>query len=147
VTQDPRRIVRPASAGPEHTRAVTWTVHAQVLVATVVGELTFSTARAMSREMERRLTPDVGRVVLDLSGVAAGLDAVLLAGLLSVRTTLRRRAGQLTIVADGERLDRLVRVSALDDLLTIAPSLEDALGPSELAASTRATAQDEGVAA
>ena len=120
--QDPRRTVRPASAG-----TVSWAVRGDALVMTVAGELTLPTAREMSREIERRLTPDVGLVVLDISEVTSGQDAVLLAGLLSVRTTLRRRAGRLTIVAAGERHDRLVRVSALDDLLTIVPSVAHAL--------------------
>ena len=145
--QEQRRTVRPASADTVNAHAVEWAVHGQALVATVAGELTFSKARALSRELERRLTPDIGRVVLDISGVTSGQDAALLAGLLSVRTTLRRRAGRLTIVAAGQRLDHLVRVSALDDLLTIVPSIEHARVTPDLPAQPGPISRADDVAA
>ena len=129
ATPDPSKVLRPAATRPGASYTVRYAVHGQVLVATVAGKLTFARARVMSRDIERRLAPDIGEVVLDISGLTSGQDAALLAGLLSVRTTLRRRTGRLTIVAAGRRLDRLVRVSALDDLLTIVPSIGHALTP------------------
>jgi anti-anti-sigma regulatory factor len=98
-----------------------------VHVATVTGTLTLPDARVLAAELDRCVTRETSHVVVDVLALEAAVDAALLMALLGVRNAMRRRAGRLTVVAAGERLDRLVRISAVDDLMAIVASLDEAL--------------------
>lgn len=124
IVRDDPRATRATRRAVRHTSRDGGAV--QVTTTDGVWDLHF--ARALSHDLHRRLTPQTAHVILDVRGVSAGPEAAELMVLLGLRRAMRQRGGRLTVVAEGERYERLARMSALDDLITVVPSLAAALG-------------------
>jgi anti-sigma B factor antagonist len=111
-------------AVPVNLRLTDRTVGACIVV-DVAGEIDVSTAD----ELRQRLTGhlDEGRtdLVVNLSGVEF-MDSTGLGVLVGVLKRTRSVGGRLQLVVASERLSTLLRITALEQVFTIRPTVEDA---------------------
>jgi anti-anti-sigma regulatory factor len=101
----------------------------RVLIASARGTMDPQDARLIGGALEDRLTPSITHVVLDVNGLdlPESSEAALITAMLDVRRRAHRHDAELIVVACGEQLDRLVGTTALDELITIARKLPQAL--------------------
>ncbi|WP_063771925.1 STAS domain-containing protein [Kitasatospora mediocidica] len=93
----------------------------------VEGELDIATADQLSERLKRDLDRrgPRARLVVDLSGLEF-CDASGLRALLEADTTARRLGGQLRLAIPEGRVLRVVRLTGLDQVLPVFPTLHDA---------------------
>ncbi|MFF0490457.1 STAS domain-containing protein [Nocardia sp. NPDC003482] len=100
-------------------------VHDEATVLTVVGEVDLATAPALENAIEAALGGTPAALIIDLSQVtflaSAGMAALVAA---------HRRAGAATriaVVADGPATGRQLKMTNLDQVFALHPTLEEAL--------------------
>ena len=93
-------------------------------VVVLEGELDLAGSAALEAEIERLATLDgVERVVLDLSRLEF-MDSSGLRALLAADTRARERGARLVIVRGDERIQRVLRITRLDERLEIVDDAE-----------------------
>ena len=95
-----------------------------VHIVTVAGELDLHGARVMEAELER--THECREVIVDLLAVTF-LDSTALGILVSTMKRLRANGGRLVLVTDDPRTLRVFKVTGLDRVFALEPSLEAAI--------------------
>ena len=115
------------------TLRYTTTHHNGTAVLSLSGELVFETARKVERELrvieERKPTA----LAIDLSGLSM-IDSTGLALVVSADSRARSEGRRLMVIEGPDSVQRVFRMTRLDDRLDISPSLESALDGAEGAA-------------
>ena len=92
----------------------------------VLGEVDLFTAPEFKERVMAPIAAEVERVVVDLTG-ATFIDSSSLGVLIGAHRRLRARGGRLLIACDDAGILKTFRVTGLDGVFTIAPSVEEAL--------------------
>lgn len=90
------------------------------------GEVFLRETRAIERAVLRAAIDGWRVVVLDLTGVATP-GGGLLGGILRMRRGLGAIGGRLLLVVDGPPVDALVRVSVIEALVEVVPTVDAAV--------------------
>ena len=85
------------------------------------GDFDLASAPLLLAVLQHHLDCGLRDVRLDLSGVTF-LDCSGLGTIVSVHNEVRTRGGQVTLTGVGARVARLLRLTALDSVLEIAPA-------------------------
>ena len=113
--------------------AVDHRLHGRFTIVTVSGELDVFTSPRLRETLVEIVEAGARHLIVDLSGVEF-LDSTGLGVLVGIHHRLQAHDGTLSFVGPGERLRRVFRVTRLDKLFEIHPSLDEALqseaGPS-----------------
>jgi anti-sigma B factor antagonist len=100
----------------------------------VSGEVDVSGAAHLREALAAAVRSGVGRLVVDLEGVTF-VDSTGLGVLVAAKRTLDRRGGYLELVVSRPRVARVLRISGLDRVFVVHPSLHAALLPTQRAPS------------
>ena len=95
-------------------------------VIAVAGEVDLFTAPEFKERVMAPIAADVARVVVDLSD-ASFIDSSSLGVLIGAHRRLRARGGRLMVACDHAAILKTFRVTGLDSVFTIAPTVDDAL--------------------
>ena len=95
-------------------------------VIAVAGEVDLFTAPEFKERVMAPIAAGVERVVVDLSD-ASFIDSSSLGVLIGAHRRLRARGGRLMVACDHSAILKTFRVTGLDCVFTIAPSVEEAL--------------------
>jgi anti-sigma B factor antagonist len=95
-------------------------------VIAVAGEVDLFTAPEFKERVMAPIAADVARVVVDLSD-ASFIDSSSLGVLIGAHRRLRARGGRLMVACDHAAFLKTFRVTGLDSVFTIAPTVEEAL--------------------
>ena len=95
-----------------------------VRIVTAAGELDLHGAHVLEAELER--THECREVIVDLLAVTF-LDSTALGILVSTMKRLRANGGRLVLVTDDPRTLRVFKVTGLDRVFALEPSLEAAI--------------------
>jgi anti-sigma B factor antagonist len=96
-------------------------------VVSVRGEIDVYSAPVLKDALAEYLGADQPTLVVDL-GEVGFLDSTGLGALVSARTTATDAGGRLAIVCDRDRILKLFRITGLDGVFEIFPSVEAATG-------------------
>jgi len=99
----------------------------KVSVVALAGEVDAASVGAMRDCVEDLAAGGRVHQVLDLSGVEF-LDSSGLGALVALRRRLEEDGGALVLACDNEIVLRLLRLTSLDTVLTVYPTLAEALG-------------------
>ncbi len=91
------------------------------------GELVFETARKVERELRHLEERKPNALAIDLSGLSM-IDSTGLALVVSADSRARGEGRRLIIVEGPDSVQRVFRMTRLDDRLEMVPSLEGGLG-------------------
>lgn len=106
--------------------SVTTARHDDVSVVTVDGEVDVYTAAQLRQTLDQEIAAGNIRLVVDLDNVGF-LDSTGLGVLVGRLKLVRNDSGWLRIVCSSERILRVFRITGLDKVFGIHPSVEDAL--------------------
>jgi anti-sigma B factor antagonist len=95
-------------------------------VIAVTGEVDLFTAPEFKERVMAPIAADVGRVVVDLTD-ATFIDSSSLGVLIGAHRRLRGRGGRLMVACDVSAILKTLRVTGLDGVFTVAPTVEEAL--------------------
>jgi anti-sigma B factor antagonist len=95
-------------------------------VIAVTGEVDLFTAPEFKERVMAPIAADVGRVVVDLTD-ATFIDSSSLGVLIGAHRRLRGRGGRLMVACDVSAILKTLRVTGLDGVFTVAPTIEEAL--------------------
>jgi anti-sigma B factor antagonist len=95
-------------------------------VIAVTGEVDLFTAPEFKERVMAPIAADVGRVVVDLTD-ATFIDSSSLGVLIGAHRRLRGRGGRLMVACDVTAILKTFRVTGLDGVFTVAPTVEEAL--------------------
>ena len=95
-------------------------------VIAVAGEVDLFTAPEFKERVMAPIAADVGRVVVDLAD-ATFIDSSSLGVLIGAHRRLKGRGGRLMIACDNQAILKTFRVTGLDGVFTIAPSVDEVL--------------------
>lgn len=91
------------------------------------GELVFETARKVERELRNLEERKPSALAIDLSGLSM-IDSTGLALVVSADSRARGEGRRLIVVEGPDSVQRVFRMTRLDDRLEMVPSLEGGLG-------------------
>jgi anti-sigma B factor antagonist len=91
------------------------------------GELDIATAPKLEEEVRRLESQGRGLVVIDLRGLEF-MDSSGLRALLAADTRARERGARLVIVRGDERIQRVLRITRLDERLEIVDDIAQLAG-------------------
>ena len=97
-----------------------------VHVVAVTGEIDLFTAPEFKQRMTTPIEDGVARLVIDLSATTF-IDSSSLGVLIGAHRRLRQRGGSLVVVCDTETIVKTFKITGLDGVFTLVPSLDDAL--------------------
>jgi anti-sigma B factor antagonist len=92
----------------------------------VVGELDVYTAPALEEALGELIDGGATVLVVDLAEVSF-LDSTGLGLIIKVLKWTREQGGTLTVVADSEKVLKVFRITGLDSVITIVPTLAQAV--------------------
>lgn len=95
-------------------------------VVAVAGDLDISTAPDLRAALVDVINADAPMVVVDLTEVQF-LDSTALGVLVGSYTTVRNHSGRFAIVNDHEAVLKVLRITALHDVLGVQPTLDGAI--------------------
>jgi anti-sigma B factor antagonist len=95
------------------------------IVVALTGELDISSAGRVEQALERAETRRPAVLVLDLSGLVF-MDSTGLRIVMRADARARERGGRLTVVRGPEPVQRVFRITRLDERLTMADSADEA---------------------
>jgi anti-sigma B factor antagonist len=95
-------------------------------VVSVRGEIDLFTAPEFKQRMGRPIDDGIKRLVVDLSGITF-IDSSSLGVLIGAHRRLKQRGGSLVVVCDNEAIVKTFKITGLDGVFTLVPSLDDAL--------------------
>jgi anti-sigma B factor antagonist len=101
-------------------------VAADTHVVAVTGEIDLFTAPEFKARMGQPIEDGVDRVIVDLSGTTF-IDSSSLGVLIGAHRRLKQRNGSLVVVCDNETIVKTFKITGLDGVFTLVPSLDDAL--------------------
>ena len=96
-------------------------------VVAAVGEVDVYTAPTLDAELTRVVSSGVTAVVVDLTGVEF-LDSTGLSVIVKALKRVREAGGTLSVVVASERVAKVFRITGLDQILPVHPTLAEALG-------------------
>ena len=97
-----------------------------IAVLSLSGELVFETARKVERELRSIEERQPASIAIDLSGLSM-IDSTGLALVVSADSRARGEGRRLSLVEGPDSVQRVFRMTRLDDRLEMVPSLADAL--------------------
>ena len=97
-----------------------------VHVVAVSGEIDLFTAPEFKQRMTAPIEDGVGRLIVDLSATTF-IDSSSLGVLIGAHRKLKQRKGSLVVVCDNETIVKTFKITGLDGVFTLVPSLDDAL--------------------
>ncbi|MEO5748588.1 MAG: STAS domain-containing protein [Ornithinibacter sp.] len=106
--------------------SVTTSQHDDVCVVTVTGEVDVHTAAQLRVALDEEIAAGHARIVLDLDGVGF-LDSTGLGVLVGRLKLVRNHSGWLRIVCSNDRVLRVFRITGLDKVFGIHPSVAEAV--------------------
>jgi anti-sigma B factor antagonist len=95
-------------------------------VISVSGEVDLFTAPEFKQRVTVAIDGGAERVVVDLSATVF-IDSSSLGVLIGAHRRLKTRGGALVVVCDNEAIVKTFRITGLDGVFTLVPSLADAL--------------------
>jgi anti-sigma B factor antagonist len=95
-------------------------------VVTVAGDVDISTSPELRSALADATASGARAIVVDLSDVSF-VDSTALGVLVGAYTAVRNNGGRLAIVNDHEAVLKVLRITALHDVLGVHPTLADAL--------------------
>ena len=102
-------------------------------VVAVVGEIDLFTAPEFKQRMSELIDAGRSRLVVDLSGTTF-IDSSSLGVLIGAHRRLKLRGGTLVVVCDDEAIAKTFKITGLDGVFTLAPTIEAALADDATAA-------------
>jgi anti-sigma B factor antagonist len=103
-----------------------WQARDGVHVVAVKGEIDLFTAPEFKQRMGKPIEAGVLRLVVDLSATTF-IDSSSLGVLIGAHRRLKQRDGNLVVVCDNETIVKTFKITGLDGVFTLVPSLDDAL--------------------
>jgi anti-sigma B factor antagonist len=103
------------------------------VVLSVIGDLDLATAPGLRHDVLAAIAEGRRRVVIDL-GPTDFVDSVGLGMLVAVLKRIRVHGGEMVVACPDARLRRLFSVVDLDRIVTVASSVDEAIGPAALGA-------------
>jgi anti-sigma B factor antagonist len=108
-----------------------WRVRDGVHVVAVKGEIDLFTAPEFKQRMAKPIEDGVQQLVVDLSGTTF-IDSSSLGVLIGAHRRLKQGDGSLVVVCDNEAIVKTFKITGLDGVFTLVPSLDaldgDAVG-------------------
>jgi len=101
-------------------------VREDVHLVSVTGEIDLFTAPEFKQSLSGPIDDGAGRVIVDLSATTF-IDSSSLGVLIGAHRRLKQREGSLVVVCDNETIVKTFRITGLDSVFTLVPSLDDAL--------------------
>jgi anti-sigma B factor antagonist len=95
-------------------------------VVAVTGEVDLFTAPEFKQRMSRAIENGIELLVIDLSRTTF-IDSSSLGVLIGAHRRLKQRDGRLVIVCDNDAIVKTFKITGLDGVFTLVPSLDDAL--------------------
>jgi anti-sigma B factor antagonist len=95
-------------------------------VVAVTGEIDLFTAPEFKQRVSAPIDAGRSNVVVDLRATTF-IDSSSLGVLIGAHRRLKLRGGALVVVCDNEAIVKTFRITGLDGVFTLVPSLEDAL--------------------
>ncbi len=95
-------------------------------VVDVTGEIDVYTAPALREELSNLIDAEHTDLVVDLTGVSF-MDSTGLGVLVGALKKVRTIGGDLRLVIDSEKILKVFRITALTQVFTIHPTLDEAL--------------------
>jgi anti-sigma B factor antagonist len=95
-------------------------------VVAVTGEIDLFTAPEFKQRMSKPIEDGVAKLVVDLSATTF-IDSSSLGVLIGAHRRLKQRDGSLVVVCDNEAIVKTFKITGLDGVFTLVPSLDDAL--------------------
>ena len=92
----------------------------------VSGEIDLFTAPEFKQRMGTPIEDGIGKLIVDLSATTF-IDSSSLGVLIGAHRRLRQRKGSLVVVCDNETIVKTFKITGLDGVFTLVPSLDDAL--------------------
>jgi anti-sigma B factor antagonist len=101
-------------------------VNADTHVVAVTGEIDLFTAPEFKQRVSAPIDAGSSNVVVDLRATTF-IDSSSLGVLIGAHRRLKLRGGALVVVCDNEAIVKTFRITGLDGVFTLVPSLDDAL--------------------
>ena len=95
-------------------------------VVAVTGEIDLFTAPEFKQRMSDLIDAGRSRLVVDLSGTTF-IDSSSLGVLIGAHRRLKLRGGALLVVCENEAISKTFKITGLDGVFTIAPTVDAAL--------------------
>ena len=95
-------------------------------VVAVVGEIDLFTAPEFKQRVSAPIDAGSSNVIVDLTGTTF-IDSSSLGVLIGAHRRLKQRDGSLVVVCDNEAIVKTFKITGLDGVFTLVPSLDDAL--------------------
>ena len=95
-------------------------------VVSVAGEIDLFTAPEFKQRMSAPIDAGRSRLVVDLSGTTF-IDSSSLGVLIGAHRRLKLRGGALLVVCENEAITKTFKITGLDGVFTVAPTVEAAL--------------------
>lgn len=95
-------------------------------VVAVAGDVDISTSPTLRSALTEATGDGTGVIVVDLTGVPF-VDSTALGVLVGAYTTVRNNGGRFAIVNDHEPVLKVLRITALHDVLNVQPTLAGAI--------------------
>ena len=95
-------------------------------VIAVTGEIDLFTAPEFKQRMSELIDAGRSRLVVDLSGTTF-IDSSSLGVLIGAHRRLKLRGGALLVVCENEAISKTFKITGLDGVFTIAPTVDAAL--------------------
>jgi anti-sigma B factor antagonist len=92
----------------------------------VAGEIDLFTAPEFKQRMSAPIDEGRSNLIVDLSRTTF-IDSSSLGVLIGAHRRLKLRGGSLTVVCDDEAISKTFKITGLDGVFTLAPSVEAAL--------------------
>ena len=104
-------------------------------VVSVTGEIDLFTAPEFKQRMSAPIDAGRSNLVVDLSRTTF-IDSSSLGVLIGAHRRLKLRGGSLVVVCDDEAIAKTFKITGLDGVFTLAPTIEDALADDSAPASS-----------
>ena len=101
-------------------------VDGETHIVAVTGEIDLFTSPEFKQRLSAPIDGGRSRVVVDLRGTTF-VDSSSLGVLIGAHRRLKRRGGRLVVVCGNEAIVKTFKITGLDGVFTIVPSLDEAL--------------------
>jgi anti-sigma B factor antagonist len=101
-------------------------VGADTHIVAVKGEIDLFTAPDFKQRVAAPIDAGMSRVIVDLSETTF-IDSSSLGVLIGAHRRLKLRGGSLVVVCANEAISKTFKITGLDGVFTLAPTIEDAL--------------------
>lgn len=91
----------------------------------VTGEIDLFTAPEFKQSLTKPIDDGIERVIVDLSATTF-IDSSSLGVLIGTHRRLKQEGGQMVVVCDNDAIVKTFKITGLDGVFTLVPSLDDA---------------------